>query len=337
MLTFDSAVNFNNFPFYQELILRSGRKNKKSGCSIAATFFVSHEYTDYVLLNRLYNRGNEIAVHSITHTPDVDRWKNLSYSEWKNEISDMRKIISKFSRIPPTKVNGVRAPFLQTGGDTYFTMLADEKFLYDSSMPTLRRANPPLWPYTLNYGLQQDCQIKPCPTKSYNDLWIIPLVNWFGLPQIDKATGHEFEQACAMADGCTPEPSNAEDTVTYLKKNFERHYDSISRAPFPIFLREGWLQDKERKKGFLKFVDELLEMEDVYFVTIGDVIDYLRAPKNQSEFKQSCPKVITRCSAFDCTYKIKGPEGEVERRMRTCDRCPSSYPWVDNPLGEKSH
>ena len=31
-----------------------------------ATFFVSHEYNNYTLVNDLYKTGNEIAIHSIT-------------------------------------------------------------------------------------------------------------------------------------------------------------------------------------------------------------------------------------------------------------------------------
>ncbi|XP_067137811.1 chitin deacetylase 8-like [Centruroides vittatus] len=333
MLTFDSAVNFNNFIFYRELILRSGRKNKKSGCPITATFFVSHEYTDYTLLNRLFSRGNEIAVHSISHSPIVDKWKNMNYTQWKDEISGMKTIISKFGLIPSTKISGVRAPFLQTGGDTYFDMLSNERFLYDSSTPTLRRADPPLWPYTLDRGLQQECQIEPCPRKLHPGIWMVPVVNWFGLPQVDKVTGNVFEQPCAMVDGCTPHPTTVEDTVRFLKKNFDRHYYSESRAPFPIFLREGWLQNKNRKEGFLNFVDELLQMDDVYFVTVRDVIDYLRAPKNTTEYNQTCFKMPGKCPVHSCSYRMT--DTGAERIMKSCVQCPPSYPWVGNPTGKK--
>jgi len=61
MLTFDDAVTVANFPTY-ELLFKLRHKN---GCPVRATFFVSHEYTNYNLVHELYRRGHEIAVHSI--------------------------------------------------------------------------------------------------------------------------------------------------------------------------------------------------------------------------------------------------------------------------------
>ncbi|CAN7949520.1 unnamed protein product [Ixodes hexagonus] len=66
MLTFDDAVNEGNIHFYRELLGSGKRKNKATGCSIAATFFVSAEYLNYKYVNELYEGGNEIALHSIT-------------------------------------------------------------------------------------------------------------------------------------------------------------------------------------------------------------------------------------------------------------------------------
>ncbi|EEC09664.1 hypothetical protein IscW_ISCW007720 [Ixodes scapularis] len=65
MLTFDDAVNQVNMKFYQELLADPKRKNKASGCRIAATFFASGDYLDYPSVNELYRMGNEIALHSI--------------------------------------------------------------------------------------------------------------------------------------------------------------------------------------------------------------------------------------------------------------------------------
>lgn len=66
MLAFNDAVNNGNMRFYRELLKDLKRKNKASGCAIAATFFVSAEYLDYSLVNELFSDGNEIALHSIT-------------------------------------------------------------------------------------------------------------------------------------------------------------------------------------------------------------------------------------------------------------------------------
>ena len=41
------------------------RKNP-NGCPIRATFFVSHQYTNYRDVQHLWNLGHEIAIHSVT-------------------------------------------------------------------------------------------------------------------------------------------------------------------------------------------------------------------------------------------------------------------------------
>lgn len=69
LLTFDDAVNDLNFPLYQEIFDSNDRKpirTNPNGCPIRATFFVSHEWTDYSKVQTLYARGHEIGSHSVT-------------------------------------------------------------------------------------------------------------------------------------------------------------------------------------------------------------------------------------------------------------------------------
>ena len=70
-ITFDDAVNNENWDLYQRLFFK-GRKNP-NGCNIHATFYLSHEFTNYAYVQRLWNEGHEIAVHSIT-------WVNTCYN-----------------------------------------------------------------------------------------------------------------------------------------------------------------------------------------------------------------------------------------------------------------
>ena len=55
----------------------SNRTNP-NGCPIKATFYVSHEWTDYTMVHDLYRAGHEIASHTITHSDgswfDEGRW-----------------------------------------------------------------------------------------------------------------------------------------------------------------------------------------------------------------------------------------------------------------------
>lgn len=64
LLTFDDAVNDLNKELYGDLF-ETGRLNP-NGCPIAATFYVSHEWTDYGQVQSLYADGHEIASHTIS-------------------------------------------------------------------------------------------------------------------------------------------------------------------------------------------------------------------------------------------------------------------------------
>ena len=64
MITFDDSVNDLNRDLYKE-IFKDYRLNP-NGCPISATFYVSHEWTDYAQVQNLYASGHEIASHSIS-------------------------------------------------------------------------------------------------------------------------------------------------------------------------------------------------------------------------------------------------------------------------------
>ena len=49
-ITFDDAVNDENWKLYQNKLFKSSRKNP-NGCPIHATFYVSHEYTNYAMVS----------------------------------------------------------------------------------------------------------------------------------------------------------------------------------------------------------------------------------------------------------------------------------------------
>lgn len=64
-LTFDDAINFENWDLYTQKLFTPERKNP-NGCPARATFYVSHQYTNYMQVQKMWNQGHEIAVHSIT-------------------------------------------------------------------------------------------------------------------------------------------------------------------------------------------------------------------------------------------------------------------------------
>lgn len=61
LLTFEDEVNYDVL----KQILTEKRKNP-NGCPIRATLFVDHKNNNYQQIQKLWNEGHEIAVHSIT-------------------------------------------------------------------------------------------------------------------------------------------------------------------------------------------------------------------------------------------------------------------------------
>ena len=164
MITFDDAINDLNWEIYEE-IFNNGRKNP-NGCHPLGTFYVSHEWTDYGQVQTLYSRGHEIASHGITHSFG----EKFSKSQWLKEVQGQREILHLYGGVKLEDIRGMRAPFLQVGGNRMFEMLFEANFTYDSSMPVFDN-KPPFYPYTLDYSMNHDCMITPCPTKSFPGLW----------------------------------------------------------------------------------------------------------------------------------------------------------------------
>ena len=133
-----------------------------TGCPISATFYVSHEWTDYSHVQNVYSDGHEIASHSISHSFG----EQFSKKKWTKEMAGQREILSGFVGIKLEDVRGIRAPFLAIGGNNMFSMLYEANFTYDSSMPIYDNI-PPTFPYTMDYKLSHDYMIPPCPNKAY--------------------------------------------------------------------------------------------------------------------------------------------------------------------------
>lgn len=312
LLTFDDAINDLNWEIYEE-IFNSGRKNP-NGCPILGTFYVSHEWTDYSQVQTLYSRGHEMASHGVSHSFGEKFTKN----QWLKEVNGQRQILNLYGGVELNDVRGMRAPFLQVGGNKQFEMLYEANFTYDSSMPVFEN-NPPFYPYTLDFALNHECMIAPCPTKSYPGLWEIGMTMWE-----DLRGGR-----CSMADACQ-NPGDSESTFKFLMKNFNRHYKS-NRAPFGLFYHSAWFNTDHHRKGFIRFIDHILSKSDVYFVTNWQMIQWMKEPTSLNTIESfkpwRCdkPAPINEClNPHVCTVK----HSEGSRFMKTCQNCPLHYPWV---------
>ena len=74
-----------------------------------ATFYVSHEWTDYSQVQDLYSDGHEIASHTITHP----NGKDFTQVDWAKEILGMATMLVRYAGVKPQDIKGFRAPFLK--------------------------------------------------------------------------------------------------------------------------------------------------------------------------------------------------------------------------------
>ncbi|KAL1493380.1 hypothetical protein ABEB36_011444 [Hypothenemus hampei] len=314
LLTFDDSVNDLNKGLYQDLFER-GRVNP-NGCPIAATFYVSHEWTDYSQVQNLYSDGHELASHTVSHSFG----EQFSQKKWTREVAGQREILAAYGGVKMEDVRGMRAPFLSVGGNKMFKMLYDSNFTYDSSMPIYEN-KPPSWPYTLDYKLFHDCMIPPCPTRSYPGVWEVPMVMWQDL------NGGR----CSMGDACS-NPPDADGVFKMLLKNFQRHY-TTNRAPFGLFYHAAWFTQPHHKEGFINFIDTILTMKDVWLVTNWQAIQWVRDPTPISKLNNFKP---FQCDYSDRPKRCNNPKvcnlwhKSGVRYMRTCQPCPDIYPWTGN-------
>lgn len=327
LLTFDDAVTVHNIPYYREAF--TGRINNDS-CPVSATFFVSHEYTDYSLIHELYSGGHEIGLHSISHSSDTQYWRDASVQELADEFGGERTMMERFAKIPKGHVQGLRMPFLQMAGNNSFQMMKDSGFTYDCSMPTRAYVAPGLWPYTLDYESKQDCVIGPCPTASFPGVWVIPMITW--------TTKNGFP--CAMVDTCLGMPNTTKELFEYFKQNFEQTY-LTNKAPFGFYVHAAWFDvSPVHFEAYKMFLDYLQNLPDVYMVSGSTVIDWVRHPVPLSQMKTKCRKPTpASCRPVSCELcKKENDSNFTTRWAKFCDvPCPSSYPWLQNHLGTQSY
>ncbi|KAM8708088.1 hypothetical protein ACLKA7_015115 [Drosophila subpalustris] len=334
-ITFDDAINNNNIELYKEMF--KGRKNP-NGCDIKATYFVSHKYSNYSAIQETSRKGHEIAVHSITHNDEERFWSNATVDDWAKEMAGMRIIIEKYANITDNSVVGVRAPYLRVGGNNQFTMMEEQAFLYDSTI-TAPLSNPPLWPYTMYFRMPHRCHgnLQSCPTRSHA-VWEMVMNE---LDRREDPANDEYLPGCAMVDSCS-NILTGDQFYNFLNHNFDRHYDQ-NRAPLGLYFHAAWLKNNpEFLDAFLYWIDEILaNHNDVYFVTMTQVIQWMQNPRTVSEVKNFEPwreKCVVEgkpaCWVPNaCKLTSKEVPGETIN-LQTCVRCPNNYPWVNDPTGD---
>ncbi|KAG0005532.1 hypothetical protein BGZ65_010856 [Modicella reniformis] len=239
-----------------------------------------------------YAAGNEVADHTMNHlgTPPAD------------EINGNRKAINAFAGVPFAKMTGFRAPFLNYSKET-FDVLAQEKFLYDSSTSAI--PGNAYWPYTLDYGLANDCWTGICDKNVVEPgMWEIPM----------HAIMDNSEPAKALS--MDPQLSGTKEVVTgWLKDNFNRHYQG-TRQPFGIFLHPIQVKDASLFNDFFTWAST---QEDVCMPAVGKEICNGLDDTNSGGIDKGVLEV--------CNFN-SGP-------WSTCYGCPKTSPTPADPVPER--
>ncbi|XP_049275839.1 chitin deacetylase 1 [Rhipicephalus sanguineus] len=337
MLTFDDAIREQNMEFYRKLLDPGRSRNRANGCNMAATFFVSAGYTDYSLVYEIHSVGSKIAIHSITHRDNLTYWRALDVAGWEAEFVGERDLLRDYALIPDEDVIGARAPYLESGNGSAYTMMRQNGFVYDSSLcidgSVLREhrgRQDALLP--VHAGLRPiglTCAVPSCPSGIHRGLWLVPLNSYYMTTTSDGDGSRTIVSSCNMPDACTPMPTSEAEMLDFLRSNFELYYHT-NRAPFPLFTHETWLWTPGRRQGYLSFVNWLLTLEDVFVVAVAEVVRFMRDPKPLGEYMlASCSRAseFKRCPQVHACWFPDSPIEETWNLVG-CRPCPENCPWL---------
>ena len=320
MFSFDDGLRDQDYKTYYSPVF-NGRKNP-NGCQVSLTYFVSHNFTDYSLVEHVYAvDGAEIGDHSVTHRTPTTWWENASDEEWTHEAEDQQSILHQWGGIGRDKVTGFRAPFLVTS-ETELKVLHGKGFLYEASMVTETN----YWPFTLDYKSPICNSPATCPVNAYPGLWLVPNVVY------QQGDGYP----CAMLDACTA-PKTEEEWMEFFEHNFNVHYKH-NRSPFGVYSHSAWFfGGEERVNAMKKFLDKLASMDDVYIVSHTQMLEWVRNPTSLDKIKDfdawKCPKrPAPRCEVDQpLCNKFYDDAG----LLKSCSApCPPHYPGYGNPEGK---
>ena len=313
LISFDDGLRTQDYEgFYASVF--NGRKNP-NGCQIGLTFFASHYYTNYALLEDINKQyGYEMAVHTIDHNTNSLTTKE----EFTGEIMGMKEILCMWGNVSSNSVRGFRAPFLATN-EAEIQVLYDNKFLYEASMST----DTMYWPFTLDYKSPLCNAPATCPNNAYPGLWIVPVIN------LQQKSGYP----CNMLDACT-DPQSNQDWIDLLTNNFNAHYNG-NRAPMGIYAHSSWFYRGQGRDGVLKtFLDKLATMQDVFVITHAQMLDWVRNPTPLDQIKNFVPWNCSPRPQPRCDYHSPGClkwYADSGYLLSTCTTpCPRVFPQYGN-------
>jgi len=328
LLTFDGAVNINNYEKYQKIF--APNRTNPNGCPIRGTFFISHEYSDYEQIQRLHYEGHELATETITTQKGLQR---EGYDTWAQEMVGIREILGKFANISSEDIIGMRAPYLTPGKNAQYEVLQDFNFVWDSSVgvPPIK---VPIWPYTLDYKISHECKAGTCPTRSFPGVWELPLNSHY----VESFEGGH----CPYMDQCVLFNHDSDQVLEWLQEDFRRHYNH-NRAPYMMPFHTTWFQSADLEKGLLKFLDWVRGQPNIWFVTATQSLLWITEPRPAEQLNTfepwDCKKRVVPSQPCNLpnkcqlNFKVRG-QPTATRYMTTCAECPDQYPWIGDFNGD---
>ncbi|KAF8661960.1 hypothetical protein AX16_001255 [Volvariella volvacea WC 439] len=315
-------------------------RRNPNGCAPKMTYFTSIQYTNYTLVTDWFVAGNEIADHTMTHVGKPPA----------KEINGNLITLNALAGIPLSSIKGFRAPFLDYSVDTLRTLYASH-FTYDSSATASIPVDDPetdaYWPYTLDYGLANNCLEVPGTCKGEPKLpgfWELPMYSFFDNLGVNGP--HLMDPWLDNANGQT----HVNDTATfmYMQNTFTAHYNG-NRQPIglythPIHLSRtvpGTTARPSTIEMINAFLDWAQEQQDVWIVSNEQLLDWVRHPVPVSQLDQ-IPSLRCTTPQVDpgreiCNGIPQNENGVIQHcafddfPFYTCYGCPSTPPTPDNP------
>lgn len=265
---FDDAVNVVMASLYDRIFIEE-RKNP-NGCPIKMTLFISHQYTDYKKVKAFYEQGHEIAVHSVTHSA-IDHEELL-----REEARQQKENLQKLAGVPANEIIGWRSPFLKPAGNSQPVVLKELGYEYDITL-TYSRPHldvPKPWPHTMDFGWPYRCGVPPCPTSAkVTNFWAVPVVSLMD---------HKDQYPCSFVDGCVVRANDEDEAYKFLMDNFLSYYNT-TRTPFGLNMHAAWFYTRYNLKAMMRFLDDIAKMDDVYVVTVKQMLDWMKRPTPVSD------------------------------------------------------
>eukprot|EP01084_Bolivina_argentea_P263516 446038_1 len=265
-ITFDDALHEPAHVATQQIFNHKNRNNEQ----IPLVYYISNEYSDYSKIQQKYLEGCEIAIHTVTHTTNV----NSDITKWFHEIKQSRQLISTHADIPIEQIVGFRAPFLQKS-DIMFQVLngLNPPFLYDSTITSKLNNNFFDWPYTLDkYEPEILYSVGQGPKQSYPGFWSIPMYTLY-------------------SDIQTQQPLNIMDytggdyvsTLNIFKNNFLYRLHT-NKSPMGLYFHSSWLYKESNVNAINDFIDWVLNINNTWIVNNKEIINWINNPISSTQY-----------------------------------------------------